>query len=146
MGRCHPTLALQQGDAQCCPALSRHCIYSVAMPGRAGFDTLLLVEGAGLGVLGSRWRLGGESTVWDFMNGGEGPVWGSRIPRKKQGVGARAEEGRMAPCTALPVPATVPRPPSPPQPRSQPGGRADGAPFGAGWEAGSSLLMFFFSA
>ena len=122
MGRCHPTLALQQGDAQCCPALSRHCIDSVAMPGRAGFDTLLLVEGAGLGVLGSRWRLGGESTVWDIMNGGEGPVWGSRIPRKKQGVGARAEEGRMAPCTALPVtlpvPATVPRPPPPrtPQP------------------------------
>ena len=56
MGMCHPTLALQRGEAQCCPALSRHCIDSVAMPGRAGFDTLSLVEEAGLGVLGSRWR------------------------------------------------------------------------------------------
>lgn len=56
MGRGHPTLALQRGDAQCCPALSRHCVDSVAVPGRAGLDTLSLVEEAGLGVLGSRWR------------------------------------------------------------------------------------------
>lgn len=65
--------------------------------------------------------------------GGEGPVWGSRILRKEQGAGARGgEDGSLHP--------------HPPPPRSQPGGRADGAPFGAGWEAGSSLLMFLFSA
>ena len=78
-----------------------------------------------------RWRRS-EGILWDFgglMNGGEGPAWGSRILRKQKGAGARAEEAGTAPCSP-----------------SQPGGRADGAPFGAGWEAGSSLLVLLLSA
>lgn len=73
-----------------------------------------------------------EGIVWDFgglMNGGEGPARGSRILRKRKGAGARAEGAGTAPC-----------------PASQPGGRADGAPFGAGWEAGGSLLALLLSA
>lgn len=49
---------------------------------------------------------------------GKGAEWRSRILRKQKGEGSRAEEGRRAPCS-----------------RSQLGGRTDGAPFGAGWEA-----------
>lgn len=64
----------------------------------------------------------GISSVWDFrlfMNGGGGE-WGSRILRKQGGREPNRRRGGRLPA---------------PQPPSQPGGRADGAPFGAGWEA-----------
>lgn len=110
MGICHPTLALRRGDAQCCPALSRHCIDSVAMPGRAGLNTLSLVEEAGLGVLGSRWRRSeGRGHRMGLHEWRGGASVGEQRYRGRS-WGREPEEGRMAPCTALPVPPTVPRP------------------------------------